>query len=78
MQTTQIRDIVSDKINGIRDKNYLMALKTILDMRQTNEDVYPLNETQKYLIRQGKEQIAGGEYISDQDLQKEEDEWLNT
>jgi hypothetical protein len=76
MQTAQLRDMVIDKIYGINDSDYLRALKKILDMRQATEEVYHLNEEQKVMIRLGKQQISNGEYISNEDLEKEEDQWL--
>jgi regulatory protein YycI of two-component signal transduction system YycFG len=77
MQTAQLRDMVIDKIYGINDSDYLRALKKILDMRQTSGEVYHLNEEQKSMIRLSKQQISNGEYISNEDLEKEEDQWLN-
>jgi hypothetical protein len=77
MQTAQLRDMVIDKIYGINDSDYLKALKKILDMRKTSEEVYHLNEEQKAVIRLGKQQISNSEYISNEDLEKEEDQWLN-
>jgi hypothetical protein len=77
MQTAQLRDIVIDKIYGINDSDYLRALNKILDMRQTSEEVFHLNEKQKAMIRLGKQQISNGEYISNEDLEKEEDQWLS-
>ena len=77
MQTAQLRDIVIDKIYGINDSDYLRALNKILDMRQTSEEVFHLNEDQKAMIRLAKQQISNGEYISNEDLEKEEDQWLS-
>ncbi|UCH97130.1 MAG: hypothetical protein JSV88_09840 [Candidatus Aminicenantes bacterium] len=77
MQTAQLRDMVIDKIYGINDSDYLRALNKILDMRQTSEEVFHLSEEQKAMIRLGKQQISNGEYISNEDLEKEEDQWLN-
>jgi len=74
MQTAQLRDIVIDKIYGINDSDYLRALNKILDMRQTSGEVFHLNEDQKAMIRLGKQQISNGEYISNEDLEKEEDQ----
>jgi hypothetical protein len=70
-------DIVIDKIYGINDSDYLRALNKILDMRQTSEEVFHLNEDQKTMIRLGKQPISNGEYISNEDLEKDEDQWLN-
>ncbi len=45
-------------------------------MRQNPEELYHINEEQKAMIKLGKQQISNGEYISNEDLEKEEDQWL--
>lgn len=77
MQTAQLKDIVIDKIRGINDDAYLRALEKILDGGKTSEGIYYLNDKQRALINIGKQQISNGEYSSDEELEKEEDEWLN-
>lgn len=47
-------------------------------MSQISKTIYHLNEKQKAMIKRGKQQIANGEYISNDDLEKEEDQWLMT
>jgi len=41
------------------------------------EEIYYLNDKQRALINMGKQQTSNGEYISHEELEKEEDEWLN-
>jgi hypothetical protein len=77
MNSAQIKDIVIDKIYGINDIEYLKAIKKILDMSQPSQEVYHLTNKQKAIIHEGRQQISKGEYISNEDLEKEEDQWLN-
>ena len=77
MQAAQLKEVVIDKIYGINDIDYLKALKKILDIRQTSEEVYHLNEKQKAAIRLSKQQISKGDSISNEELEKEEEQWLN-
>jgi hypothetical protein len=77
MHAAQLKDMVIDKIYGINDVDYLKALKKILDMGKRSEEIYYLNDKQRNVINIGKQQIANGEYISNEELEKEEDEWLN-
>lgn len=77
MQAAQLKEVVIDKIYGINDIDYLKALKKILDIRQTSEEVYHLNEKQKAAIRLSKHQISKGDSISNEELEKEEEQWLN-
>ena len=46
-------------------------------MSQIPEKIYLLNEKQKNMIKKGEQQISNGEYISNEDLEKEEDQWLS-
>lgn len=46
-------------------------------MSQISEKIYYLNEKQKNMTKKGKQQIANGEYISNEDLEKEEAQWLS-
>ena len=77
MQTAQLRDIVIDRIYGINDLEYLQAIKKILDMSKRSEEIYRLSKIQKNLVNIGKQQISDGEYISNEELEKEEDQWLS-
>ena len=77
MHAAQLKDMVLDKIYGINDVDYLKALKKILDVGKKSEEIYYLNDKQRAVINIGKQQIANGEYISNEELEKEEDEWLN-
>jgi hypothetical protein len=77
IQTAQLKDMVIDKIYGINDESYLRALEKILDVGKTSERIYYLNDKQRTLINIGKQQISNDEYFSNEELEKEEDEWLN-
>jgi hypothetical protein len=80
MNSVQLKEQVIDRIYGINDLEYLKAIKKILDTRVVPEgtnETYHLNGQQKEMIRIGREQIANGEYISNEEREKEEDLWLN-
>ena len=77
IQSAQLKDMVIDNIYCINDESYLRALEKILDVGKTSERIYYLNDQQRTLINIGKQQISDGEYFSNEELEKEEDEWLN-
>jgi hypothetical protein len=77
MNAAQLKDQVIERIYGINDVDYLKAIKKILDMSQPSGEILYLNDKQKAMIDLGKKQIANGEYISNEELEKEEDKWLN-
>ncbi len=77
MHTAQLKDMVIDKIYGINDADYLKAIKKILDMKKPSGDIFQLNEKQKTMINEGRQQISNNEYISNEELEREEDRWLS-
>ena len=77
IQSAQLKDMVIDNIYCINDESYLRTLEKILDVGKTSERIYYLNDQQRTLINIGKQQISDGEYFSNEELEKEEDEWLN-
>jgi hypothetical protein len=65
------------QLSLIDDDSFLKAIKTIIESK-VNEGVYKLSDFQKKRIDSGREQIKKGQTISNDVLQKEIDQWLNT
>lgn len=76
MSTSQLKNLVIDKIYGIEDEELLTAFKKILDSSISGGVVYSLNDEQRQAVREGKRQIAVGEFVTNEDLEKSEDRWL--
>jgi hypothetical protein len=55
----------------------LKAIKTIIESK-VNEGIYKLFDFQKKRIDSARKQIKKGQTISNEALQKEIDQWLNT
>jgi hypothetical protein len=77
MSTQQLRNLLIDRISGIQDEKYLMAIKTILDTNFPAETPYKFTKEQEKEVLLAMEQAKNGEVISNEDLEKDEDEWLN-
>ena len=77
MSTTQLRNLAMNKIFGIEDENFLKAINVILDTQTSSSFVFKLSKKLKKDIQKSQEQIARGEFISNEELEKEEDKWLN-
>lgn len=75
MSTEQLKNLVIDRISEIEDENFLQAILTILDSN-TAGGMYKLTEEQKQKVEIGLAQLDKGQIISNEDLEKEEDEWL--
>lgn len=76
MSTSQLKNLVIDKIYGIDDEAFLVALKKILDSSISTEALYCLNEQQRQAVSKGRQQIADGRFISNEDLEDSENKWL--
>jgi hypothetical protein len=76
MSTSQLKNLVIDKIYGIEDEAFLSALKKILDSSLSTEAPYCLNDQQRQSVQKGKQQIADGKFISNEKLEEAESKWL--
>ena len=78
MSKAQLRNTVIHKIYGIEDEKFLKAINVILDTQSsTTPFVYKLTKQLKKDIKKSKEQIARGEYFTNEEVEKEMDQWLN-
>jgi hypothetical protein len=77
MSTVELRHTIIEKLSLINDASFLKAIKTIVESK-VNEGVYQLSDFQKKRIESGRNQVRKGQSISNDTLQKEIDQWLNT
>jgi hypothetical protein len=77
MSTIELRHHIIEKLSLIDDDSFLKAIKTIIESK-VNERVYNLSDFQKKRIESGREQRKKGQTISNDVLQKEIAQWLNT
>lgn len=73
----QIRNNLIDKLTSIKNKELLSAVDRLLEVSVKEEDVYQVSEEQRKVLQASEVDIANGRLISDEDLNSEEDEWLN-
>jgi len=77
MTTNQLKKLLISKINDTEDEELLKAVYKIMDFNATSAGEYKTSSGQREEIDIGLEQIAKGEIISNEDLDKEIDVWLN-
>ena len=77
MTTTQLKNIVIDKISEINDDSFLKAIQKILEDSVHEKKIFKLNTAQRKIIKRSKAQLKKGEYITNEQLEKEENKWLN-
>jgi hypothetical protein len=76
MTSTELKNAIIDKIYEVDDVSFLEALITILDSKLTKDVIYKLSLQQIDAVKDGKKQITDSDFITNEDLEKNEDEWL--
>ena len=75
MTTVELKNILIHKISGINDISFLNAIKTIIDSKSESM-VYMTSKVQQKSIIEGREQIARGEFFTNEQIELEIDQWL--
>jgi len=65
-----------DKIQRTTDKGKLEEIYRLLEINFDDKDVYILTSEQKSAIEEAQKQIKNGEFLSDEQANKEVEEWL--
>ena len=75
MTTFELKDILFHKISAINDKSFLSALKTIIDTK-SETIIFKTSPEQRQSIKEGQDQIARGEFLTNDQVEMEIDKWL--
>jgi predicted transcriptional regulator len=76
MTTIELKDILIHKIAAINDKSFLAAMNTIIDSK-SEKLIYRTTPEQRQRIKEGQEQLARGESLSNDQVEAEMDKWLS-
>ena len=77
MSTVEIRKRLIDKIQNIQDGRILEEAYRLLELDIEDADIYKLNNSQKEAIAVARKQIKKGQFLTEEQANKEIDEWLN-
>jgi hypothetical protein len=75
-QVDIIRNGIIDRLLSISDKNYLLAIRKIVDNSVIESDSIKFTEEQKLMLEMSEIDIKSGNIISQNDLDKSDLEWL--
>ena len=76
MTTVELKNFLIHRIAAIEDKTFLTAMKTIIKDK-TETTVYQTTAEQRFKIKEGRDQIAKGDSISNEQVEMEIDKWLS-
>jgi hypothetical protein len=77
MSIVELRKRLIEKIQLTDDDKLLEEASRLLELEIELSDVYIINDKQREAIEEGKKQIINGAYLSDEESNKEIDEWLS-
>lgn len=76
MTTVELKRILMHQMAGINDKTFLEAIKTIIETK-SETTIYKTTPEQRKRIKEGRAQIKKGEFLTNEQVEKEIDQWLN-
>ena len=77
MTTIEMKNQVIVKINQLTDNELLMDVYKLLDDSLMDSDVYKLSDNHKTAIDRAISQIENGDFLTNDQANKEITEWLN-
>jgi hypothetical protein len=77
MQVNELRYSLLDKLMSVRDINVLQKINELIGNVDLNSPVFKVTDGQKQMLMKSEEDILNGNIISDDELNAEEDQWLN-
>jgi hypothetical protein len=77
MTTIEMKNQVIGKINQLTDNELLMDVYKLLNDSLEDSDVYILSDNHKIAINKAISQIDNGDFLTNDQSNKEIDEWLN-
>jgi len=77
MKTHELKAKLISSINSTENQHILEEISKILEIEQQDIEPIKLNELQKKLLSISLKQVKNGEYLTDEEANKDIDEWFN-
>ena len=77
MQVNDLKYNLIDKLISVRDLNILQKINDLIGNVDINKPVFKVSNAQRQMLTKSEEDIHKGNVTSDDDLNAEEDKWLN-
>ena len=75
MTTIELKNILIHKIEGINDKSFLSEINKIIETK-SGSTIYKTTSDERKRIKEGRAQIAKGEFFTNEQVESEVDKWL--
>lgn len=77
MSTIELRRRLIDKIQKTENEDLLAEAYRLLELETEDIEIYKLNDAQRKAITEARQQINNGQFLTDDQSNKEIDEWLS-
>jgi hypothetical protein len=77
MSTIELRKRLIDKIQKTDNEDLLAEAYRLLELETEDIEIYKLNNDQRKAITEARQQIKSGQFLTDEQSNKEIDEWLS-
>ena len=77
MSTLELKQKIIEKIESIEDDNLLAEIYRTLEISQADSDVFVLTPAMRIALDEGLEDVKHGRVISNDEANKDIDEWLS-
>lgn len=77
MRTEELKKRLIDKIQKTDDYSLLEEAFRVLRLESEDMEVYNLSEDQKNAVNEARQQIKNGQFLTDDEANKEINEWLS-
>ncbi len=77
MSTIELRKRLIDKIQKTENEDLLAEAYRLLELETEDIEIYKLSDSQRKAISEARQQINSGQSLTDEQSNKEIDEWLS-
>ncbi len=77
MSTIELKERLIDKIQTTENQDLLEEAFRLLELESDDIDIYKLTADQQKSIKEAQEQIRNGQFLTDDQANKDIDEWLS-
>jgi hypothetical protein len=74
MTTKELRSNIIEHIDGTDDENLLLMIKSVLE--NYKQESFSISEDRIKILDKAKLQILNNEFVSDEDINKDDEGWL--
>jgi hypothetical protein len=76
MKILELKEKLIKQINNIEDESLLVEISELLDFEKDESDIYYFTDEQKRAIEEAQEGYKRGEFLSNEEADKQVEEWF--